>query len=185
MDSKNQNRKTYFYIDIEIFKKEKQNVNYLSELDNDLDLVLNSMKAMKETYKFRRIEDKRTIIFFKPDIRKRNGQLNQFCNRYLNDKLDDIIIQTGGISKVDYLDKITKFSNEKGYKILETPEVYNEEYTRSDIKHFDDKKNWMNWHKEVYIILFDEDGKLKKPDDRKIIYILDKKGKSAKSQFYK
>ena len=180
-----ENKKSYFYISVDIPNENKQNDIYISELENDLDLVINSMKAMREIYRFKKINNERIVIFFKPDVRKRNGQLDQFCKRYLNDKLDDLSVEIGGISKSDYSSKVLEFSENPNYRVLETPEKLNDEYTRSDIKHFDSEKNWMLWHKKIYSKLFDQNGKLINPHDRKIYYILDKVGKSGKSQFYK
>jgi hypothetical protein len=59
------------------------------------------------------------------------------------------------------------------------------EYTGSDISIFDDRKKWHSWQKEIYQMIFDENESFKKPDRRHIISLVDKKGNSGKSSFFK
>lgn len=182
-----ENKSTYFYADITIRNPENySNEFYIEGLDDDMDLVLDKMGVSEESYKFRSNDGKRTVVYFKPDKRKRKGQFSRLCVRYLAEEIVKDL-QIGGLTRNEYLSGIKNFteSNSK-FKVLEKPnEVLNEDYDRNDIKHFDQKENWMEWHKEIYNSLFDESNKLKTPDDRKITYILDLVGKSGKSQFYK
>ena len=74
MENKRENRRSYFYIKIQLVEAENYNNEYFLEgLDDDIDLVLDKMNVSEESYKFRSKDNKKTVIFFKPDRRKRRG----------------------------------------------------------------------------------------------------------------
>jgi hypothetical protein len=58
-------------------------------------------------------------------------------------------------------------------------------YDGKDIKIFNDRKKWHPWQKELYDKIWNRDGSFKDPDPRRIISIVDKKGNSGKSSFFK
>ena len=182
-----ENKRSYFYIEINLTNPENYNNEYFLEgLDDDIDIILDRMNVSEENYRFRSKDNKKTVVYFKPDRRKRKGQLSKLCTRYFKEEIVKHV-NVDGLSRNNYLKGVNDFmSSNKSYKVLEEPDkMLNEDYDRNDIKHFDNKENWMLWHKEIYNSLFDERDKLKRPDDRKITYILDLVGKSGKSQFYK
>jgi len=59
------------------------------------------------------------------------------------------------------------------------------EYTGEDISIFRDKENYYPWQKDLYNKIFQEDDSLKPIEYRKIISIVDPKGKCGKSTFVK
>ena len=46
-------------------------------------------------------------------------------------------------------------------------------YDGSDIIIFNDKKNFYSWQKDIYDIIYNEDGSLKTPDPKAIISLVD------------
>ena len=70
------------------------------------------------------------------------------------------------------------------------------EYEGKDLEKFQDPANWRSWQLDVYRMIFEDKNptlqstklnnwKLRIVDERKIISIVDKYGKSGKSQFFK
>ena len=58
-------------------------------------------------------------------------------------------------------------------------------YRGEDINILNDKKNWFDWQKKLYDLLFDKNGEFRKAKVREIIFIEDKYGNSGKSTFWK
>jgi hypothetical protein len=135
-----ENKNGYFYIEIKLIKKE--NYSNKEGIDDDIDIILDKMGVNEESYKFRSKDNKRTVVYFKPDRRKRKGQLNKLCMRYL-DKEVLRYTNTGGLTKKDYLLSVEKFIESKSsFEILEEPgKKLNEDYDRNNIEHFDERKN--------------------------------------------
>merc|ERR1712156_952188 len=117
------------------------------------------------------------------DTRKRRGQIVKACDTLIS----DYIFTCETMSRENFFSVSEKIKNNKvkeGINIEYKP-IQNPYYTRSDIKVFDDKKKWHGWQKDIYAMLFNEDGSIKQAHDREIISIIDKKGNSGKSSFFK
>nr|WPV76414.1 hypothetical protein [Naviculales sp.] len=77
-----ENKNSYFLLDLKISDND-QNEIYHDKLNDSVDLILSSMRANHDSYKFKKIDDSRIIYFFKTNKRKRKGQLTKFCERFL------------------------------------------------------------------------------------------------------
>lgn len=80
------------------------------------------------------------------------------------------------------LEEITILENNKDYKKEEEP---NNIYQGTDIKIFDNRSNWFGWQKQIYNMIANERGEIKQPNLRTIISIVDRRGNSGKSTFFK
>jgi hypothetical protein len=69
-------------------------------------------------------------------------------------------------------------------KVLSS-EVTKIDYDGSDIQVFYDSRNWHSWQRKIYDMIYEKSGKLKKPDDRTIVVIVDFDGNSGKTSFFK
>ena len=171
-----ENKNSFFFIDLtfntDVF-------NNFDKVKNSLDLIYDSMGVSSEVNSFQ--NDNRIIALFKTEKRKRNGQLDKFCKRYLD---EDIKFETSGVLKDDYLNYIKILKDDPKYKTIEIYKSKNH-YNGEDIEIFKDKENWHNWQKEIYEKLYNNYDEIKKPDPRKIISIIDDKGNSGKSSFFK
>jgi hypothetical protein len=176
------NKKSYFYIDVKIPEEHKNSQIHYQKITNAIDLILDAMKVADDTYRFENHDSGRIIQFFKTESRKRKGQLNKFCERFIEDNEIETV-RTGGVNKDWYETEILKLTKNKNYSLTEEPkkDVYNGE----DIKLFEDRKNWKKWQKKLYDKIFETSGEFKKPDQRKIVSLIDYKGCSGKSTFFK
>lgn len=161
------------------------------KIDNNVDLILGSMQCYDEPNIFKKIDNSSRIYLFKTSKRKRKGQLNKFCERYLEN--DNFTIQA--LSKTEFIRAKLILSKNGGYD-LEKTKLTDIEYNGDDLTKFENPKNWRIWQQEIYQMLFKpeiptiestkkKDWTIKKPDERHIINIVDPKGKSGKSQFFK
>ena len=99
---------------------------------------------------------------------------------------DSQVFDTKGLDKYSYETKILDLNKKKGAKLLVEPEKHvNESYRETDIRIFDNNNNWYPWQKKIYEKIFNENGKFKEPDQRKIISIVDLAGAGGKSSFFK
>jgi hypothetical protein len=178
----NDNKNSYFYINIELDELNSENEFHKEKIENSVDLIFSAMKATDEIYKFEK--EGRIISLFKTNNRKRKGKLNKFCERYLPEDIESRKI--GGLTKADFDAAINRIKHNKKYKIVEEPKLINKyEYKGEDIQIFNDQKSWRPWQKEIYKKIFNKDGKFHKPDPRRIISIVDFTGASGKSSFFK
>jgi hypothetical protein len=178
----NDNKNSYFYINIELDELNSENEFHKEKIENSVDLIFSAMKATDEIYKFEK--EGRIISLFKTNNRKRKGKLNKFCERYLPENIESRKI--GGLTKADFDAAINRIKHNKKYKIVEEPKLINKyEYKGEDIQIFNDQKSWRPWQKEIYKKIFNKDGKFHKPDPRRIISIVDFTGASGKSSFFK
>lgn len=142
-----------------------------------------NMGATKENYIFKN----KNIYecFFKTSNRKRNGQLNKFSIRNLESL--EVEFTTEGLKKIDYDERINKNKINKFSKILEEPEklISYLNYNGNDLKVFKTKELWYPWQSEIYDWLFDSNKKIQQADDRSIISLVDFRGNSGKSSFFK
>lgn len=161
-------------------EKGKNNEEYLEKLNDLTDLVFSSINASSIFYKFKNIETKQILYFFKTENRKRRGQLVRLCNKLLP---QDQEYNVGGLTRLSFWAEVEKVKSNKHYKSMKLP--FNNKYTGSDLKVFDEKEKWHPWQKDIYDKIWDSKGSYKEPDPRHIISIIDPKGNSGKSSFFK
>lgn len=163
---------------------------YKEELENAVDLVLGRMQIAEEPYKFFKSENSRTIYFFRVDVtkRKRTGQLNRYCQAFLpKDQLDPDLIDARGVAQDLFFTELERIKQSKDFKFTNPERFTREEpvYTGSDIKIFEDKTKWFPWQREIYNLMFDENGNLREAHPRHIYSLIDIDGNSGKSSFFK
>lgn len=156
---------------------------------DSMDLVLGSIQCVDEPLIYQK--ENNFIYLFRTSKRKRRGQLNKFCERYLEEKCEWKI---KALTKKDF-DEHRILIQKSGFKkISETERRI--EYEGKDLEKFQNPENWRKWQLEIYRKLFNEqkptksytdrnNWSIKQADERKIINIVDKVGKSGKSQFFK
>lgn len=181
---------SFFTIEISYDEKTKFEKD---ELENNVDLILGSMQCQDEPTIFEKTDRTGTIYMFKTSTRKRKGQLSKFCDRYL-EKED--IFTISSLSKLEFI-KAKLILNKHGrFKLRKTKLTEEIEYNGEDIKKFEKPNQWRRWQLEIYKMMFEPDSPtiesikgrnwaIKKADERKIINLVDKKGGSGKSQFFK
>jgi hypothetical protein len=146
-----------------------------------MDLVLSAMKVNNTWYKFVQQNEEQIIYLFKSEARKRKGQLDRYCNQNLP---NTITYDATSHSNPSFYATIDRLIKNKNFTLSHEPVLFSE-YEANDIQIFDNFKNWYPWQKEIYNLIFDADGNYKIPDQRKIISLIDKKGNSGKSSFFK
>jgi len=178
--STNENKSSFFQVTIDLLPIYK-NQYQIHLLENSMDLVLSAMKVNNTLYKFIQKNQEQVIYLFKSEDRKRRGQLDRYCNQNLSNELEYNVISHSNSAFWATINRLKKNSN---FNLSHKPELFSE-YKADDIKIFDDPKNWHSWQKEIYNIIFDSEDNYKIPDQRKIISIVDEKGNSGKSSFFK
>lgn len=160
----------------------KNNTEFLNEkLNHNVDLLLNNIGAKNLIFTFKSTQE--IIYFFQTDSRKRKGFISRAAERIFEEDQDFLV---KSYTKEVYFLDIQRLQKNNNFRELETEKaVLFQNYVGNDIKIFDDKKNWYKWQKTLYEMLYEKNGEIKRPDDRKIIHILDKEGNSGKSSFFK
>lgn len=177
-----QNKNTFFRVDVEIPEQYRHSTTHMSELDDGLDLVLYAMQASNnDIYKIVKEDGSKVVLLFRANTRKRKGQLNKFCNCYLD---NNITTHSKGILKEDMLVSLAKAKKSPDYELIFSIDD-NASYDGDDIKLFKDYDAWFPWQKSVYKMLYEKNGLVKKPHPRKIISLIDYKGCTGKSTFFK
>lgn len=173
------NKNTFFSLDIKIPDEHVHSESYLNDINDSIDQILYSMGASDtDLYKIYRKDGTRISVLFKAINRKRKGQLNKFCTRFLK---DDIEFEAKGILKEDLMFSLAQAKTNPNYQI----EAEQRDYDGSDIKVFENKANWYPWQIDLYNMIYNKDGSIKEPDPRAIISIVDFEGASGKSSFFK
>lgn len=177
-----ENKNSYFCLTLRPTEDLKDSPGFNKQLNDATDHILYSIGTDPQSvknYKIKKIDNSEQIFIFRTNNRKRQGQLNKYCERFLHPTWNVKYTTRGlGVSEVPAI--VEKFRNDKSYQIEgELP------YTGRDIKIFDDVKNWHPWQRDIYNIMFESNGTLKIPDDREIINLIDYAGNSGKSSFWK
>jgi len=173
-----ENKSSFFQVTIDLMLT---NDYQIQSIENSMDLVLSAMKVNATWYKFLQKDREQIVYLFKSEDRKRRGQLDRYCAQNLPDKLTyNARHHTSGV----FYATIERLKNNKNFILKHKPEIFGE-YVANDIRIFDDRKKWHTWQKDVYDMIFTQDGNYKMPDQRKIISLVDKKGNSGKSSFFK
>ena len=117
-------------------------------------------------------------VYFKCNVRKRKGQLVKACSTLLKEEFE-----CKSIEITQFKERIRSLKKNGSYKLVTEPLV--NKYTGNNIKIFNDRSNWYPWQRQIYNILFDAKNKIREPDGRKIISIVDETGNNGKSTFFK
>ena len=177
-----ENKNTYFLLKIKIPEDLRASGGFSKKLDDAIDHVLYAMGTdsnSERNYTARKKDNSQQIYIFRTNNRKRKGQLNKFCDRYFDPQWNITYETRGlGLSDVPILINQIKKSNVYSMQGEQT-------YTGRDIKVFEAKQNWYDWQKEIYEMIFNPNGEAKVRDDREIIHLIDFKGNSGKSSFWK
>lgn len=183
-----ENKNSYFLLKLTLPNEFKDSDKFINKVNMATDEILYSMSALvndPENYHIEHKKHKEIIHIFRTNNRKRAGQLNKFCKRFIKENWE-VKIETSGIKKEEVPEIIQKIKNNKNYII--TGNIYNNIYDGTDIQIFKDRKNWRPWQKDVYDMIFEEPNnykKIKTPDSRTVIHLVDNKGNSGKSSFWK
>lgn len=182
-----ENKNSYFYLKLKIPEEYKNSSEFEKKINYAVDDILYSMNSPTNdpnNYKITSKEKDKKIHIFRTNNRKRNGQLDKFCKRFIKDSWN-VEYESKGIRMDEIPNLINKAKRNEKF-ILEEEIIEDEQiYRGRDIKIFENKENWHRWQKEVFDMLFETKGKIKVPDDRKIISLIDFKGNSGKSSYWK
>lgn len=176
-DLMTENKNTFFMLSLPLEATQKSD-EYLDSLSDSIDVICASMHVRNVLYKIRAKDH--LICLFKSENRKRRGQLNRFCARLLP---EDQTFISEGITKLEFETRLERLKQKKA-TILQQPSQF-ENYDGEDIRFLDDRSKWYPWQEEIYSMLFDSNGRVKEPHPRKIFSIIDEKGNSGKSTFFK
>jgi hypothetical protein len=180
-----ENKSSYFLIELDIPSEDRHSERYISDLNDSVDLIFNAIEAEEiGSYNIEKNDKSKQIHIFKTKRRKRKGQLSKYCERFLP-KENNLTYRTQGVTKDDIKELVRKVERNGNYKLKYEESLNKIEYNGPDTKIFNDKKNWHEWQKSIYKILYNEKGEINVPDDREIISLIDYKGKSGKSSWYK
>jgi hypothetical protein len=102
------------------------------------------------------------------------------CNKLLPEEQD---YNVGGLTRISFWAELEKLKNNKHYRPMELP--FSNKYTGDDLKIFDNRKNWHPWQRDIFDKIWNPNGSYKKPDPTHIVSIVDTKGNSGKSSFFK
>ena len=199
----NDNKNSFFLVALEVnyftlqetYKKKK-----LIEIYEDkFEPILCRMNSSPDNYTiYDEKNDKTLIVFlFRTVTRKRVSLLRnqiqkhidpyvpskEYQNRDMAKLHKDKIIECAAITKNSFNAALENFRQDKSALIMNS--VVDKDYSRDDIKIFDKRKNWYPWQEDFYNMIFTKTGKIKKPDDREIIFIEDLTGGSGKSKMLK
>lgn len=178
------NKSSYFILELKI-KDWIDNNEYKTELENRTDLVLASMSVVEICYKF---EGQNTLLYlFKSEKRKRKGQLAKYCQTFLP---EDLEYNIEGIKYDSFNEYLQMAIKNKNFKLQQQPEIGNNVtgYEGKDLERFENPKDWYPWQKQIYDSIFGNENEsiyFKTPDPRHIISLIDVKGNSGKSSFFK
>lgn len=177
------NKSSFFYLELELpdlggFLSE----NLEQQIETNVDVVLGSIGANSNVYKFKAIG--RVVYLFSTFKRKRKGQLNKLIDKNLIDKKLIDGYKTISFLKNEFKSTLIELKKNKHFQLTFEPEIF-EGYSGSDLKIFKEKNRWYEWQKEIYDALFYKTGEIKPGTDREIIALYDEKGNSGKSSFFK
>ena len=181
-----ENKSSFFILEL-VIDNNKNSKFYKEQLENNVDLILSAMQVSDICYKFDNKNKDNILYFFKSNKRKRRGELARYCQRYLAEEQE---YRVEGIRSQDFEEQINRIKKNKNFLIRSEPEIIqkNNDYKGNDLIRFENPKDWYPWQNQIYNSLFEkveETEKFKKPDPRHILSLVDKKGNTGKSSFFK
>lgn len=176
-----ENKNSFFSLSLPISSHLIGNEVYQEKLDNAIDLICSSMGVRGTLYKFAQKQKGQLVYFFKSENRKRKGQLAKYCEHYLPENQN---FEARGITSFVFDSELERIRSNLNFDLIDEPSIFSE-YNGSDIKLFDDKSNWHSWQKDIYDMIFFPNGSYREPHSRHIYSLVDTKGNSGKSSFFK
>lgn len=171
-------KRNFFSILINIENPTSYKIN---EIKNNTDLILSSMGVVENCYQFQNKSKTEIIYLFQAPERKRLGQLAKYCKQYFDKQQE---YETESYTKNSFNGAINQLRQNSKFQLIEKPLLF-EEYNASDLNVFKNKENWHKWQTDIYSMVFNENDSFKNPHPREIISLVDKKGNSGKSSFFK
>ena len=193
MNSTRENRSTFFMIRMDLDESTPVPESYKEEINNRLDLSLSDISpdssVIYERNNRKSSLTDQMILLIKTNKRKRRGQINKILEK--NFKNTSERWQISPLNKEMFHSKMKGVeiankdsNNEYSFKLVEQ-EGFDKSYKGEDLKIFENKENFRAWQKTIYNKIFDKYNLYNEPDPRKIISIVDKKGNTGKSSFWK
>lgn len=189
----NENKSTYFRLGFELADVAVNNPICEKKINLGIDHVLFSMGVRPDidtVYKSVSKDSKKIQYIFRGKSRKRLGQLTSLTNRHLSDDLQHLIrnVQTEALTEKAAQDWVSHNSLNEHVNLSSSDhdQITLKNYSGRDLDLFKSEKNFYPWQKDVFNMLYEDDGKtLKQPDDRTIHIFVDRFGNSGKSSFLK
>ena len=175
-----ENKNSFFSLTLDTIQF-STNPYQLEKLDDFVDLIFSTMKVQNNWYKFCQKNNQEIIYFFKTEDRKRKGQLVNCCDKIFP-KVQEYSVEA--LSKISYEKDINRFKKNENFKLIYKPLPFGD-YSANDISIFKDPKNWHPWQQDLYNLVFNKDGSFRDPHPRHIISLVDIKGCSGKSTWFK
>jgi hypothetical protein len=181
-----ENKSSFFILELAIDNNENTNF-YREQLENNVDLILSAMQVSDICYKFDNKNKSNILYFFKSNKRKRKGELARYCQRYLPEEQQ---YKVEGIRSQDFEEQVNRIKKNNNFFMKSEPEIIqkNNDYKGSDLIRFENPKDWYPWQNQIYNSIFEkveQVDRFKKPDPRHILSLVDKKGNTGKSSFFK
>ena len=177
------NKGSYFSLEIKLPSTSLVSSEAIAKrVEIEMDLILAKMTASSNIYKFES-EDK-ILYLFSTERRKRKGQLMKLIEEKLTKSniIDRYIAEA--LLKPEFLSIIEEMKKKQSLKLLSEPLSF-DGYKGEDLKVFENKKDWYQWQKDLYDMLFYKTGGIREANTREIITIYDEEGNSGKSSFFK
>jgi hypothetical protein len=153
-----------------------------TKIDETADILFSILGCDGFIPKFESTIFEESIFFFRCISRKRKGQIIKTCEKVFPETINFGITS---YIKTSYELEIERLQKNENFILLNEEEQYFSNYDGSDLNIFENKNDWHPWQKQIYDMLYNEDGTVKKSDDRQIVSIIDVPGNSGKSSFFK
>ena len=201
------NKNSYFLVRLEpkFDTMYHGNVNKtVASVEDRFEPVLSRLNASTETYTIYRNSNLKNVVFlFKTTKRKRLSLLRNTVNKHFpmaenqnfkttlernkflleNAKVPKVL-DMKALTKSQFIEVFDSFKVNKDLKIKGNL-MLDEGYSGKDIKIFEDRKNWYDWQKSLYDMIYEKFGLVKDGDDREVIFIEQSSGNTGKSKFIK
>ena len=177
------NKATYFYVKIHGVSIINDSIQ--QRISDRMDLVISSLKCSEEIYNFK--VNTNLYYLFSTTSRKRRGQLTKLISKHLGDIETTVLL----LRKKEFYKTIATIIDRKDSISIERPNENFENYSGDDISVLDDQNNWFSWQKQIYSMLFYDNGIMKKCNQsdtkmsRRIVFLYDETGCTGKSTFWK
>ena len=201
------NKNSYFLVRLEpkFDTMYHGNVNKtVASVEDRFEPVLNRLNASTETYTIYRSSNLKNVVFlFKTSKRKRLALLRNTVNKYfptaeqqnfkttlernkfiLENATVPKVLEMKALTRCQFIEAFDTFKINRDLKIKGNL-MLEEGYSGKDIKIFEDRKNWYDWQKSLYDMIYEKFGLVKNTDDREVIFIEQSSGNTGKSKFIK
>jgi len=177
------NKNSYFRVELvlpelSLLNDEIYNKQVL-QLENKMDEIFSKIKTEDDIYLITRKNNSKVILYlFSTMKRKRIGVIRNLLEKHIDKEIGR---DCGPLTKSNFYKAIEGLKRNPEFLI----KCEDSQYKGDDIKIFNDRKNWFEWQKTLYNIIFDKNENFKRASDREIIFIKCPKGNTGKSTFIK